>query len=184
MQPIVLIVPGWTNSGPEHWQSVWERAHSTYRRVEQRDWEHAVRDEWVAALDRAVAGAVGPVVLVAHSLGCHTVAHWTAMRPRSAGELVRGALLVAPPDPEHPAWPAEIVGFAPVPPRPLPFPSILVASANDPWDPARRAEAYAAAWDSRLVDVGDAGHINADAGYGPWPAGERLLAELLGDERR
>jgi serine hydrolase len=183
MRPTVLILPGWTNSGPEHWQSHWERDHPEYRRVAQRDWVHAVRDEWVAALERAVVAADGLVALVAHSLGCHLVAHWAAMYPASA-ERVNGALLVAPPDPEDPAWPPEIEGFAPAPLAPLPFPSILVASANDPWDPARRGTAFATAWGSRLVDAGAAGHLNTDAGYGPWPVGERLLAALLDGERR
>lgn len=177
MSTTTLLVPGWSDSGPEHWQSLWERAHPTYQRVRQRDWVCAARVEWVAALDRAVVAAAGPVVLVAHSLGCHTVAHWLA-HPSALTSRVRGALLVAPPDLAHPAWPSTITGFAPLPLQRLLCPSIVVASTNDPWDPRRSAERLAAAWGSRFVSAGASGHINTEAGFGPWPAGERLLAEL------
>ena len=78
MATSVLIVPGYNNSGPEHWQSLWERAHPEYRRVMQRDWDSPERHEWVSALDEAIAQAPQPVVLVAHSLGCLAVVHWAA----------------------------------------------------------------------------------------------------------
>ncbi|HYD14828.1 MAG TPA: alpha/beta hydrolase, partial [Hyphomicrobium sp.] len=29
----ILIVPGWSSSGPDHWQSRWERTLKTARRV-------------------------------------------------------------------------------------------------------------------------------------------------------
>jgi hypothetical protein len=170
-----LIVPGLFNSGPDHWQSVWERHHPEYRRVAQRDWEHPHRADWVATLDEAVGAAPTPVVLVAHSLGCVAVAHWAARQRHR----VAGALLVAPPDVEAAAAPRVVRDFAPIPLAPLPFRSIVVASTDDPYAGFTRAEAWAAAWGSRFVSAGAAGHINSDAGYGPWPAGERLLAELL-----
>lgn len=171
----VLILPGWANSGPEHWQSLWEREHPEYRRVEQRDWDEPVLAEWEANLEAAVTAATSPVVLVAHSLGCVLAAQWA---PRAAGR-VRGALLVAPPDADHPEWPDAITGFAPMPMRRLPFPSVLVASTDDPYAAIARSRAFAAAWGSRFVVLDGAGHINSVAGYGPWPEGERLLAELL-----
>jgi predicted alpha/beta hydrolase family esterase len=171
----VLIIPGWQNSGPEHWQTLWQRTHPDYLRVEQRDWERPVADDWVEALNFALAVLPEPPVLVAHSLGCITVAHWTSRFERP----IRGALLVAPPDIERPDSPAEIVGFTPIPRARLPFPSILVASANDPYCTIERAAQFADAWGSRFVNLGACGHINVDAGFGPWPDGERMLSELL-----
>ncbi len=171
----VLIIPGWQNSGPEHWQTLWQTAHPTYLRVEQCDWERPIRAEWAEALDFTLAVLPEPPLLVAHSLGCILIAHWASRYQRP----IRGALLVAPPDVERPDTPAEIAGFTPIPLARLPFPSILVASANDPYCTIERAEQLAAAWGSRLVNLGACGHINTEAGFGPWPQGERLLEQLM-----
>jgi len=176
MSAPVLIVPGWGDSGPGHWQSLWEKANPDFRRVVQRDWLYPVAAEWVETLAREIRAAGRPVVLVAHSLGCIAVAHCAG-----AGALpVGGALLVAPPDVEHPDFPPVSEGFAPVPRARLPFPSIVVASRNDQFAEFERTRALAEAWGGRLVDAGDGGHLNSDAGLGPWPLGERLLAELRG----
>ncbi len=172
----VLIVPGWGDSGPDHWQSLWEQAHPEFRRVVQRDWLYPIRAEWVETLARDVRAAGGPVVLVAHSLGCIAVAHCALDRTLP----ITAALLVAPPDVERPDFPPVIEGFAPIPRAPLAFPSVVVASRTDPFTAFERSRDLAAAWGSRLVDAGDLGHVNADAGVGPWPLGETLLAELLG----
>jgi len=174
MASSVLIVPGYSNSGPEHWQSLWEREHPDYRRVMQRDWDHPERDAWVGALDQAIAQAEPPVVLVAHSLGCLTVVHWASMLARP----IQGALLVAPPDAEDPDFAVENGGFAPIPLALLPFPSILVASTDDPYISLERAEHFASKWGSLFMVIGTGGHINTASGFGPWPFGEELLAEL------
>ena len=170
----VLILPGLYNSGPEHWQSRWESAHSEWRRVIQDDWERPRCVDWVARLDAAVLAAPD-AVLVAHSSSCALVAHWVAAG--GAGR-VRGALLVAPSDPEAASYPAGPSGFAPMPLGRLPFPSVVVASTNDPYVTAERARQFAGSWGSRLVTVGDAGHINSQSGLGDWPAGFALLEEL------
>ena len=172
--PPVLILPGYDNSGPQHWQSLWEQAHPDYRRVQQRSWTEPICDDWVAALDAAITAAGAPPVLVAHSLGCHAIAHHAARHARP----VRGALLVAPPNVDDPDFPPVIQGFRPIPRRPLPFPSIVVASNDDWYMAPDDARVLAQAWGSRFVLLERGGHINADAGFGPWPEGERLLAEL------
>ena len=171
----VLILPGYGDSGPDHWQSHWERADSVCRRVTQDDWLAPRLEHWLAALDRHVAECAAPPVLVAHSLACALVAHW-AGRARSTAN---GALLVAPADVDSPLRTAdEVRNFSPMPMVRLPFPSIVVASTDDPFVSVDRATAFAAAWGSRLVTLEHAGHINADAGFGPWPEGRALLAEL------
>lgn len=174
--PNVIVLPGYEDSGPDHWQSRWCREHPEYRRITGLDWHEPQRDDWVVALGEAVAEVRGPVVIAAHSLGSVAVATWGSDAPPS----VAGALLVTPCDTEQDGFPANISGFVPMPYEPLPFPSTLVASRSDPWTRFYRAEAFADAWGSRLVDAGEVGHLNVAAGYGPWPAGEALLAELLG----
>ena len=131
---------------------------------------------WVTALEAAVRGSEPNIVLVAHSLACLQLAHWaTSTRCR-----VRGALLVAVPDPEGAAFPREeAIGFSPLPLERFAFPSIVVASSNDPYGSIDHARRCASAWGSRLVEIGPAGHINAGSGLGDWPQGQALLAELL-----
>lgn len=170
-----LMVPGLWSSGPEHWQTHWEAADPSFRRVEQFDWDAPERREWVQRLDDAVRETGRGVVLAAHSLGCATVVHWAGL----TGRTVRGALLVAPADVDGPGFPLEARGFAPMPLRPLPFPSILVASEDDSYLSMERARIMAEAWGSRLVEVGARGHLNSASGLGAWPEGRALLDELL-----
>ena len=167
----IIIVPGWRGSGPGHWQTLWAERLPQARRVVQDDWHTPTRSAWVARLEETVLEQPGPVVIVAHSLGCITTAH---MKPEAAAR-VRGALLVAPADPERRA---VLSDFAPVPYAALPYRSILVASSNDPYCPIRLAGAYARAWGSEFVRLQNAGHINVDSGHGEWPLGRALLQSL------
>ena len=164
----VVLVPGLGDSGPDHWQTWWGRDHPAYRRVRQRNWHQPQVGEWVEALDRQIRRAPSPVILVGHSLGCITIAEWASRHWSD----VRGALLVAPADTDRRPF------FDAVPLRPLPFPSILVASENDPHLELERATLFARQWGSRFINIGQAGHINVESGFGPWPEGEALLAEL------
>jgi len=175
----VLVLPGLWSSGPEHWQSYWERERADCQRVEQADWDTPDRADWVATVDRAVVGAVGPVVFAAHSLGCATVAHWAQQAAPATLARVRGALLVAPSDVEAPTCPPVMTGFVPLPLGPLGFPSVVVVSRDDEYVTPARAAAFAAAWGSRLVDVGAKGHLGSASRLGAWPEGQRLLEALL-----
>jgi predicted alpha/beta hydrolase family esterase len=172
--PRVLLLPGLYDSGPQHWQSVWEREHPSFQRIVQRDWETPDRSEWVATLQGAVAASDAPVVFVAHSLGCCLVAHWSAAQ---AGP-VQGALLVAPSDVEADSYPPGTTGFAPMPLDRLPFPSIVLASTDDPYVAVGRARQFAEAWGSRLEVLGPRGHINSASDLGSWPEGFAFLREL------
>jgi predicted alpha/beta hydrolase family esterase len=171
----VLIIPGLGGSGPGHWQSLWQARLPDARRVEQADWDRPDRAGWIARLDAAVAGAKQPPILVAHSLSCALVACWAAAHTRP----VHSALLVAPADVDLDAHtPPEAHVFRPMPMKRLPFPTIVVASRNDPYVAFDRAITMAKAWDAELIDIGNAGHINTSAGYGQWPDGGRLLQRL------
>src|SRR5262249_54018570 len=131
--------------------------------------------EWVGGVEEQVGSCGTRAVLAAHSLACSLVAHW-ASRP---GARAAGALLVAPADVDSPAHTAdEVRNFSPVPLAPLPFPSIVVASTHAPLVTPAPPPPFARAWGSGPAPLEHAGHLNADAGFGPWPEGRRLLAEL------
>ena len=173
----ILILPGLGNSGPGHWQLRWAERIKTAAVVEQADWLEPDRDDWVDTIEQAVRLTERPVVLVAHSLAVIAVAH---VAPRLAYANVRGAFLVAPPDLElSPVAPEEARPFAPIPRDPLPFPSMLVASANDPLCTVDRAVEFATCWGSDFHQAGDAGHINAESGHGPWPEGLLMFTRLM-----
>jgi hypothetical protein len=168
-------LPGWQNSGPEHWQSRWESLHG-YVRVQQHDWMRPLRGDWMSQLEEAVLVATGPVLLVAHSLGCMLTAAWAAHSQNT--HRVAGTLLVAPGDPEREELRAVLKSWSPVVMQRLPFSSILLGSQNDPYCSLERARAFAHAWGSEFVDYGLAGHINAESGLGDWPEGHALLKNL------
>lgn len=173
----ILILPGYAGSEEEHWQARWAARLKTARIVAQDDWHRPDPEAWRARVAEAVAAATRPVILIAHSLG---VVAAVEAAPRFPEGVVRGALLVAFPDIEAGAdLPESVRAFAPVPRDPLPFPSLLVVSRTDPHCTYERAEDYAYAWGSALVDAGEAGHINVASGHGPWPEGLMRLAGFL-----
>ncbi|WP_277373193.1 alpha/beta hydrolase [Pseudomonas sp. AA-38] len=173
-----LILPGWQGSPEEHWQSHWQRSLPGSVRVEQRDWFNPQRGDWVAALNQAIAADPRPATLVAHSLGCVTVAHWAQQATRELLRRVRGALLVAPADVERPGCPEPLQNFAPIPRALLPFPSLLIGSDNDAAASATRAIELARDWGSEAVILGGAGHINVKSGHHHWEQGFAYLYRL------
>ena len=170
-----LILPGWQNSGPAHWQSRWEAAYG-YQRVEQHDWLRPLRGDWIARLEDVVLACEQPVVLVAHSLGCLLVAAW-ASHSRNT-HRVQAALLVAPGDAEQASLRPVLASWSPIALQRLPFNSLLVGSHNDPYCTLARAQEMAAAWGAEFQDYGERGHINADSGLGDWPEGQAWLQKL------
>jgi uncharacterized protein len=173
-----LIVPGWQGSADEHWQSHWQRSLPNSARVEQADWLNPKREDWVAELQRSIASDPRPTILIAHSLGCITVAHWAAQAPAELLGRVQGALLVAPADVQRNNCPAALQNFAPIPQQPLPFPSQLVGSDNDSAASAARAIELARDWGSDVVILSSAGHINVQSGHQRWKQGFSYLYHL------
>lgn len=113
--------------------------------------------------------------MVAHSLGCATVAHEAIHYKRR----IKAALLVAPTDVSHPDFEHLWVGYQPMPLCPLGFTSIVVASSNDPYVSLERAQLFASSWGSQLANMGVAGHITAADGFGEWQQGKELLRQLI-----
>ena len=179
----VLFVPGLRDHVEDHWQTHMASALPGSVTVEPLRSDGLSRAARVAALDAAIAAIDGEVVLVAHSAGCLMVAHWAQQQRRS----VRAALLVTPADIENPlpaGYPTladlQANGWLPMPRQPLPFPSLVVASRNDPLAGFERTEGLAQSWKSGFYDAGQVGHLNAAAGFGPWPKALELLAGLEG----
>lgn len=176
----VLTLPGWEGSATQHWQSRWEVLYG-YSRVEQHDWKQPLRGDWMMQLEEAVLGSDNPVLLVAHSLGCHLVAAWAAYSRHT--ERVLAALLVAPPDMGLPVL-TPLHSWRPAVRNELPFPSQVLASSNDPFCTLDQAAALASGWGSTLANMGACGHINADSELGDWPAGHQHLLELARNSRQ
>ena len=174
----VLILPGWENSGPKHWQSLWEQRYG-YTRVEQHDWMKPLRGDWIARLEEVLLQCDEPAVLVAHSLGCILTAAWAAHSQNT--HRVKAALLVAPGDVERPEIREQIPSWSPIALQSLPFPAVLLASRNDPYCELERARLFAYAWNAQFMDYGASGHINADSGLASWPEGHVLLQDLMKD---
>ncbi len=177
--PTILIIPGLNNSGPEHWQTKWEERLANTVRAELGGWDSPRKSAWITNLGIAIRQIAGPKILVAHSLGCHTVAWWAKQEPEACELGVIGALLVAPPDVDSVAKGSKLAGFGPAPRTFLPFPSLLVGSLNDPYCAFQHAQKLARRWRARFVNAGLFGHINADSGIGEWPYGLSLLDTLM-----
>lgn len=170
-----LIVPGLNGSGPGHWQDIWASERAGAHIVGQHDWMHPALVDWMSVLEHELVAHPGAVI-IAHSLGSILTAH---LAKSPAADHVAAALLVAPCDLDaverlHPG----AVAFGEEPTEHLPFPSILVASATDPYLTRHQARRLAKFWGSGLVELGDAGHINIASGHGRWTDGY-VLADCL-----
>jgi uncharacterized protein len=177
----ILVIPGYEGSGPDHWQNRMVTKLSKARIVDQPDWLHSSMSLAIAEIVKAVATAEWPIVFVAHSLGNILVAQAVpALREANLIDRVKGAYLVSAPSARALS---ELVAvdpaFAVIPRDPLPFPSVLVASSNDPFASLEEAADLSAAWGSKLLEAGEQGHINAASGHGPWPEGMMSFAGFL-----
>lgn len=173
----ILILPGYKGAGPHHWQSRWEAKLSTARRVQMGDWHKPVFEDWRDNLLAEIEAATKPVILVGHSIGAQMAVQTADLQ----NGKVKGAFLVAPPDVENPAIrPRHLLTFGPARRDPLPFPSVTIASRNDPFCGFAKAEEMAASWGSLFMDAGESGHLNHESGHGPWPEGLMVFARFLG----
>ncbi|TPN86833.1 RBBP9/YdeN family alpha/beta hydrolase [Aquimarina algicola] len=170
-----LIVPGLGNSGEEHWQTYLEKSGNNFYRIEQDEWDAPNCEDWIKRIDEKVQEFdLSTVVLIGHSLGCSTIAKWATVYQRQ----IKGALLVAPSDLEAPLYTFPAKGFDPIPKDEIKFKTIVVASSNDPWVSIDRAEYFSNNWGSEFVNIGDAGHINADSGFGNWKEALEILNQF------
>jgi uncharacterized protein len=179
MHPRYLILPGLSNSGPDHWQSLWEAADSAFERVQQHEWDKPDAGEWQRTLEAKLAESPRPTVLIAHSLACTLVVRWAAAHLADPSPVV-AALLVAPADVESELHtPPETRCFAPFPMVTLPFATEVIAGRDDPYVSFERARLLAERWGAAFSDAGDFGHLNSSSGLGDWPFGFQRLAALI-----
>jgi uncharacterized protein len=169
--PRLVTVPGLHGSEGAHWQTWLERQLPRSRRVEQEDWDAPQLDAWARSVAETVAAVRGPVILAAHSFGCLAAAH--ALGQGWTGDAVAGVLFVAPASPDKFRFASAFE------PRRLGVPSVLIASMTDPWMPFEEALRLASQFGSALVNLGDAGHINTAAGFGPWPRAKYFVDTLI-----
>lgn len=172
MNASVLIVPGLRDQVSNHWQTLLASRMPRAETVAPMGRENIDLDGRVAAIEAAAQRIGGPLILVAHSAGCIMTAHWA----KHTHCQVIGALLAAPPDLEtampqgYPTLEAlSANGWLPVPREPLPFPSIVAASENDPLGRLDRVLELGRAWGGRIVNIGAVGHLNPASGFGYWP---------------
>ncbi len=173
-----VIVPGIGDSDPTHWQSIWQAEWGpTATRIVPTSWTQPDLADWTAAIDQSVRWArTDDMVLVAHSLGCLAAAAWLAEAPRT----LRGVFLVAPPDPQGPAFPPAAASFTQLTPEPVGVPGLVVSSLDDPYCRPGTAANLARGWGLPVARVGAFRHLNAASGLGGWQQGRVLLAKLLG----
>jgi serine hydrolase len=170
-----FTIPGDGNSGPKHWQTYFEKTWSNVHRINQKEWDAPTREDWIDTIENTLSSYdLSQVILVGHSLGCSAIAHWAA----KYNKIIKGAFFVAVGDVD--ALPSDYPakGFSPMPTQKLKFKSIVVASNTDPWVTLTRAKYFADCWGSEFMNIGDAGHINVDSGYGNWNKGLEILKSL------
>ncbi|MDR5835997.1 alpha/beta hydrolase [Caballeronia sp. LZ034LL] len=178
--PVTLItVPGLHGGEGAHWLTWLARQMPGAQRVEQQDWDAPHLQTWSDAVRDVLADVNGPVVLATHGFGslaaAHALAHQAhpargAFRPLDA--TVLGVLFVAPASPAR----SRFAGVFDA--RRLEVPSLVVGSTTDPWLAIDEARALAQRWNSAFVNLGDAGHIDTSAGFGPWPLARHFVETL------
>ena len=179
----ILILPGWSDSGPDHWQSRWQNKLSTARRVIQQDWNAPRRDAWRETIERAVLAAV-PLISGLVACAAFGVLAWPLQPLLHAaarvGDKIAGAFLVAPPSESAlREIPAVDKDFLPYPRARLGFPAVIVAAKDDPYADPPFARDLAADLGAQFLDAGAAGHINVASGHGPWPEGSMAFANFI-----
>jgi hypothetical protein len=173
----ILIVPGLGDSGEEHWQNYWLKHFETAQKVMQKDWDNPILENWLESLNTAIQSAEGEIIIVAHSLSCSLISHWSK---NNKTIKIAGALLVAPADVDSPDHtPNEIRNFAPIPLEKLDFPTIVITSSNDPYISIERAAFFAEKWGSSFINIGAKGHLNSESELKYWEEGQTILQLLL-----
>lgn len=170
-----IFVAGYGNSVNGHWQEIWHKQSTNSYWVEQQDWEHPNRDDWVETLNKLVQSIEGPILFITHSLGGSTINEWAQQYTAN----ILGALIVAAPDVQRYDFPKEITGYGNLPLNALPFPSLMLSSSNDPYASLERALLFAKHWGSKFINVGDLGHINTASNIENWPEGKKHLTQFI-----
>jgi predicted alpha/beta hydrolase family esterase len=174
-----INIPGLHNSDTSHWQTNFERTDpNNFFRVTQENWNEPDCNTWINQIELELKNFNhAELILIGHSIGCMAIVKWY----EKYGHIIKGALLVAPSDSERDGYPTYISGFVPIPTFKMPFPTIFVASTNDPVTEMDRSKAFAYNWGSELIILENAGHIEPKSGFGDWEYGLTLINRLEGN---
>jgi predicted alpha/beta hydrolase family esterase len=175
----IVNVPGYTNAGPAHWQTLLEDKFVNFERVIQQDWLSPVREKWIQGIEETLSKIEGDIILVGHSCGAVAIVQWALACDSSK---VKGALLVSPADIDSDSAIVPIQVQRPLPESRLPFSTKLIYSDNDEHSSALRSEKMGSDWGSELILVKGASHFHTEAGFGQWPEAEQWIAQLAGAE--
>ncbi|WP_087017244.1 RBBP9/YdeN family alpha/beta hydrolase [Thaumasiovibrio subtropicus] len=184
MKTTVLLLPGYLNSGPDHWQSYLEQRFSNVKRVQQKDWLVPDRQAWVQAITEAVAQTEGDILLVGHSCGSVAIAQWATdpfSNALSHNGRIRGLLLVAPADVDADNALPPLRAQRPLPHCKIPFSTVMLCGDNDDYTDFERSQLFAKEWGCELIVIENGGHLNADAGFGYWPQIETFIEGFTAD---
>jgi predicted alpha/beta hydrolase family esterase len=177
MKYTLLIVTGLGDSAETHWQNYWLQHFETAQKVIQKDWDNPLLEDWLESLNTAIESAEGEIIIVAHSLSCSLISHWSK---ENKTHKIAGALLVAPADVDSPAHtPEQIRNFSPIPLLKLDYPSIVITSSNDPYISVERAAFLARQWGSSFINIGEKGHLNSESKLEYWEEGQKILQSLV-----
>lgn len=172
-----VFVAGYGNSEPKHWQRLWYKRFKNSYWVEQEDWSNPNKDIWIKEFETTLVQIKGPVYIVCHSIGCHTLVEWIEKYYKN--QNIIGAILVAPPDTKCKGFPKEIKGYENPPLKSLPFKSVCVISNDDPYSSKTNATYLATQWGSEIVHVENCGHINLSSNLGYWEEGIKILESII-----
>lgn len=176
-----VIVPGIGDSGSEHWQSHWEAMLPSAIRIKPDSWDVPDLENWIVALDGAIAKSTEPPVLVCHSLGCLLFAHWLFVNAKSnPSRQISGVFMVAIPDKNSRVFPPSARAFGDLPKQSFgDLPVLAIASADDPFDPEMKGLSWAKACGATPILLGLRGHLNEMSGLADWQEGYALLTAFL-----
>ncbi|ORC16023.1 MULTISPECIES: RBBP9/YdeN family alpha/beta hydrolase [Rothia] len=163
-----LLSPGYTNSGPDHWQTHLHSSYESFERVQHSKWDYVEREPWIQELEQAMSTLDEELILIGHSCGANVIAQWSHTASPHLPK-VKAAILVAPANVDDSSLPPEITAQSPLPYKRLPFPALVIGSDNDPYISQEDLENLAQAWGAELVVVPGAGHLASADGYGAWP---------------
>jgi predicted alpha/beta hydrolase family esterase len=174
-----LIIPGFQGSEDAHWQTWFQSKIKNSQRVHQ-NWDEPILAYWAENVRNSIDKCNGKVWIIAHSFGCLAAILAGIDRYKN----IAGAMLVAPADPERFTLggvleESELDGSESIrsliPTHPLPFPTLVIASDDDPWMQASKVQLWSDIWNSEFISLPSAGHINTASGFGPWDAGLTLF---------
>ncbi len=169
----IFTIPGLYGSGPDHWQTIWEKLYG-FTRIEQHDWDSPSCSEWNKSLLEQM-GNRRKVIFIAHSLGCHLLLKCFYQLQN----VIKGILLVAPPDPGCTVIKRDLSSFEIKVPFKITVPGVLVCSENDPYASIVYSEEYGRKFGLSLINIGKCGHINSDSHLGDWDEGAMILCKLV-----